>query len=56
MVFEDLIVFKCFVFYAHKVETHKRKRSTCGAKFSSFKEEAYTITASFKEAFTKYGS
>jgi hypothetical protein len=27
---------------AHKVETHKRRRSTCGSKFSSFKEEAYT--------------
>jgi hypothetical protein len=37
---------------AHKVETHKRRRSTCRAKFSSFKKEDYIITASFKEAFT----
>jgi hypothetical protein len=37
-------LFASFVSDAHKVETHKRRRSTCGAKFLSDKEEADSFT------------
>jgi hypothetical protein len=49
-------LFASFVSDAHKVETHKRRRSTCGAKFLSNKEEAVSFTASCRETFTKHGS
>jgi hypothetical protein len=41
-------LFASFVSDAHKVETHKRRRSTCGAKFLSDKEEADSFTARFQ--------
>jgi hypothetical protein len=41
---------------AHKVEAHKRRRSTCRSKFLFFKKKCYILTSCFKEAFTKYGA
>jgi hypothetical protein len=49
-------LFASFVSDAHKVETHTRRRSTCGAKFLSDEEEAVSFTADCRETFTKHGT
>jgi hypothetical protein len=51
-----LILFASFVSDAHKVETHTRRRSTCGAKFLSDEEEAVSFTTDCRETFTKHGT
>jgi hypothetical protein len=41
---------------AYKVESHKKRRTSCRNKFSTLKKDKSTFTSSFKEEFTKYGS
>ena len=54
--FNGLICLLVLFADAYKVETFKKRRTTCRTKFSTFKKEKKSITSSYERALTKYGS